>query len=98
MSACDEYIQNLRQELPKQCSVKDLLKIGLFSSDQSARLARRSGDTPSYFKLRSRIMYPREAVIEWLEKRKHEGKYSASTQAFESQRYNKNIQSQSRLA
>lgn len=81
MSACDEYILKLNRLLPENCRVQDLVQRGLFSSAQTARLGRLTGDTPSYFKLGGRVVYPKEAVIEWLENRKHEGRYAAPHQA-----------------
>lgn len=97
MSACDDFIKRLKNTLPETCSVQNLIDIGLFTSDQSARLARQSGDTPSYFKLRARIMYPKGAVLEWLEKRKHEGIYG-HCQASKVERLNQPAQDEQRLA
>jgi hypothetical protein len=72
MSACDEFIQKVQKNLPEECSVQDLIRVGIFRSPQAAAHYRTCGGGPSYFKLGSRIMYPREAIVEWLRIQKHE--------------------------
>lgn len=70
MNACDEFIQNLQNWLPDAVSSKTLVSIGLFNSAQAVRNSRLSGDTPPYFRIGKRIMYPKKGVIEWLETKK----------------------------
>lgn len=72
MTACNDFIKKLETTLPDQCSVNDLLRIGLYTSAQSARHARQAGDSPAYFQIRRRIFYPKQAVIDWLHLQKHE--------------------------
>lgn len=74
MSACENYINEVKINLPDKCSVEDLIEQGIFKSPQAAAHARRVGDTPDYFKLGRRIMYPKDGVIEWLNEKKHESR------------------------
>jgi len=81
MTACDEFISMIERMLPEHCSVKDLVKEGIFLSPQCEFHARKVGHTPSYFKLGRRIMYPRNAVIEWLKEQKYENNKPDTYQA-----------------
>lgn len=81
MTACDDFIQKLNIDLPDLCSVKNLVAIGLFGSCQSARYARLMKDTPSYFKIRGKIFYPKASVIAYLERKKFEGAHEECLQA-----------------
>lgn len=61
---------NKINELPDLASTKDLINMGLFSSISHATHCRKRGDCPKYISLsKKRILYPKEAIIEWLEKR-----------------------------
>lgn len=72
MSHCNEFIRKIREILPDPCTVKDLVKVGIFRTPQSARGVRMSGIGPSHFKLGKRILYPKDGIIEWLIKGKKE--------------------------
>lgn len=72
MNGCDDFLIWLESQLPDVCSVSDLVKAKIFLSPQCASHARKAGKTPSYFKLGQRIMYPRKAVIQWLQEQKYE--------------------------
>ena len=57
----------IKKKLPELCSVADLMKFGIFNSEQAAYAARKSGNGPACFRLPHRgIVYPREQVIEYL--------------------------------
>lgn len=75
MNACDSYIDFVEKKLPELCSVKDLVAIGIFKSEQSAYHARRHGDTPEFFLLPNhRVAYPKIGIIDFLKKHKFSGK------------------------
>ena len=63
------FISKLKRTLPDLCSVKDLLKVGIYRSEQAAYSARRTGNCPFnfYFPCRGYV-YPKESVIEFVEK------------------------------
>lgn len=76
MSACEEYIAHLEKILPEMCRTKDLVKAGIFQTDNGASLARQRGDTPEFFRINARVvLYPKKGVIEFLKskKEKHNG-------------------------
>lgn len=57
----------IKKKLPELCSVQDLMKFGVFNSEQAAYAARKYGSGPQWFRLPHRgIVYPREQVIEYL--------------------------------
>jgi hypothetical protein len=67
MGTCEEVIQKLDRTLPNFCTVKDLIKIGLFKSPQAARSARLANCAPPFFKMGAKtILFPKEGVIKWL--------------------------------
>lgn len=72
-------IVKLRKQLPELCSVGDLMKIGIYRSDQAAYAARKSGRCPAYFRMPSRgIVYPREHVIDFLKREADRSNWSES--------------------
>lgn len=72
VTPCDEFIEKMERILPEICETSDLIAVGIFRSIQSAFYARDHGDTPDYFQLVRRIVYPKKAVIKWLKEKKHE--------------------------
>ena len=72
MNACDNYIVMMQTLLPDQCCPKDLVKVGLFKSRASICWAMKHNQSPAYFKLGGRVMFPKESIIEWLKERKHD--------------------------
>jgi hypothetical protein len=67
----NDFINNLVSKLPALCTSKDLIVLGIFTSENQAYHARKSGKSPDYFELpNGKIRYPKEAVIEFLEKSK----------------------------
>lgn len=73
MNACDLFIKKIQEKLPDECSAKDLVAVGLFKSEQAAAMARYMHNSPGFFKLGGRVIYPKDSVIEWLKENKHEG-------------------------
>jgi hypothetical protein len=63
-----DFAQLIRINLPDLCTVKHLIEFGVFSSEQSAHNARKNQKGPPYFKINRNILYPKEALIEYLEK------------------------------
>lgn len=83
MNACDKYVLNtenainefilkVQKELPDRCSVQDLIAAGIFNSPAAAFEARNRHDSPPFFRLRGRIMYPKNGVIRWLGEKKEQ--------------------------
>lgn len=71
MSACDDYINKIYSQLPELATTKDLIRIGLFRTDQSASAARKMGNSPEFFRINKRvILYPKKGVIEFFKKAK----------------------------
>jgi hypothetical protein len=69
MELSKSLIAKLRKKLPDLCSVSDLLRVGIYRSEQAAYAARKSGKCPANFRLAFRgIVYPREEVIDYLKK------------------------------
>lgn len=71
MIFCDKYIERLIEELPDMVKTKDLVKAGIFLSEQVAVNARRRGDGPDFFRLNAKtVLYPKEGVIAWLKSKR----------------------------
>lgn len=73
MNALNQYIRKLELELPEICSTSDLMKVGIFNSPQSARLARKKNRGPAYIQVGRKIIYPKQVVIEFLKQASHPG-------------------------
>ncbi len=54
-------------------SSQDLVDLGIYKSTDAAYLARIRSNSPSYIKLKHLVLYPKQAVIEFLEQRTHYG-------------------------
>ncbi len=50
-------------------SAQDLVFLGIYTSIDAAYLARKRSNSPAFIKLRHKILYPKKAVIEFLEDR-----------------------------
>jgi len=72
MKTCDLYIKNLDVRLKELNGVTFLVQLGIFPSRQMAELYRRRGIGPSYFRLGTRILYPKAAIIQWFKDGTHE--------------------------
>lgn len=99
MTACDIYIKKIALRLPEICSVRDLVKVGLYASPQAARVARLAQTFPAHFQMGKKIIIPKESVIEWLNKSKHGSTHVAeeTTQTAVSEKV-ENISKQERVA
>lgn len=70
MSYKKNFIHKITSDLPNLASTKDLIEVGIFSSISHATHCRKRGDSPAFITLsKKRIMYPKEEVIAWLQKR-----------------------------
>jgi len=67
----NQNIHSSLEKLPEFLSSEDLVKLGIYSSIDAAYQARAAGHSPSFIKLNHKIIYPRKAVIEFLERRLH---------------------------
>ena len=73
MESCKDFLTKLRQCLSDNVTPKELVKYGIYRSEQAAYTARCKGVCPSYFRVPQRgIFYPKEGVINFLEKHAHE--------------------------
>lgn len=71
MGRCEEYIDYVDRELPKMATTKDLIRVGIYRTDQAAAKARRKKLGPEFFQLNQRVvLYPKAAVIDFLTERK----------------------------
>jgi hypothetical protein len=59
--------------LPELLSSNDLVTLGLFSSPDSAYLARMRGNSPDFIKVGRKILYPKFSVIQFIEYRLQRG-------------------------
>lgn len=57
------------EEMPEYLSTQHLIQLGIYPSIDAAYQARIQGYSPSYIKLRHKILYQKQAVIEFLEQR-----------------------------
>lgn len=74
MSYKKNFIHKITSDLPNLASTKDLIEVGIFSSISHATHCRKRGDSPAFITLsKKRIMYPKEEVIAWLQKRTTSG-------------------------
>lgn len=74
MSACDDFISLVENAIPDMATTSDLVRVGIYRSDQAACNARRIGKCPEYFKFNDKVVfYPKKAVIEFLKKSKFPG-------------------------
>jgi hypothetical protein len=62
-------IQMSFESLPEFLRSTDLIKLGLYPSENALYSARIRGEGPSYIKLKRKILYPKSAVIGWIELR-----------------------------
>lgn len=70
MTNSQNFFNQIRLTLPELASTKDLINVGIFSSISHATHCRKRGDSPVFITLsKKRIMYPKEEIIAWLQKR-----------------------------
>jgi len=69
MRYLENYIERAREELPDPCTVKDLIKLGIYRSEQAAYHSRVNHMGPEFFQFdNSRVIYPKDAVIAYMKK------------------------------
>lgn len=70
MGNTQNFLNQLRSNLPELATTKDLIKLGIFSCTVDACYCRKIGQSPPFITLsRKRIFYPREELITWLKNR-----------------------------
>ena len=57
------------EHLPEFLSSEHLVHLGIYTSIDSAYQARMNGHSPGWIKLKHKVLYPKKAVIEFLEQR-----------------------------
>ena len=70
MDACDYFISRARCTLPDLCTTRDLIKLGLFGNEMTAKRWRDAGNGPPYFNINGRYFYPKEGIVNYLKDRK----------------------------
>lgn len=74
MSNSKNFINQITSNLPELATTKDLIEVGLFSSIAHATHCRKRRDCPVFISLsKKRILYPKEEVIAWLQRRTTSG-------------------------
>jgi hypothetical protein len=68
-----ENVFSKLDKLPEFLSSHDLVALGLFPSDDAVYLSRYRGVGPDYVKLERKILYPKSAVITFLEQHLKDG-------------------------
>lgn len=67
MDDWDKHIGKIWENLPDMCRTKDLIHAGIYKSEATACLARKSGKCPKWLRIPGNgICYPRSAVIDFL--------------------------------
>lgn len=67
--SCEEYIETLTRDLPRLCTVGHLIKLGLYKSYSSAWYSRKTGKSPTFFKVPGRgILYPKAGIIKYFKR------------------------------
>ncbi len=67
MQGHEDYIEFVSRNLPELAKTRDLIRVGIYRSDQAAAAARREGRSPDFFKLNQRvIVYPKSGVLKFL--------------------------------
>ena len=63
----NSFLERMADVLPDLLSPTDLVKYGIYKSNQAAYEARRKGDCPGFLRIARRgIVYPKESVIKFL--------------------------------
>lgn len=55
--------------LPEFLSSQDLVALGLFSSTDSAYVARIRGDSPEFLKVGKKVLYPKASLLRFIQDR-----------------------------
>jgi hypothetical protein len=71
-----EFLKKL-ESYPELLDINDLINLGLYSNKNDTYRARRDGNSPHYIKMPGKILYPKEAVKEFILSRLHDGQVSA---------------------
>ncbi len=58
--------------LPEFLCAKNLMDLGLYTTQKSLYFARLRGNSPNFVKIGKRILYPKASVIKFLENRMQE--------------------------
>lgn len=73
--------QNLHDafnDLPPFLSSRHLVELGLFPSLDAVYLARIRGHSPDFIKLKRKVLYPRDCVLQFIEARMKSGSHLKS--------------------
>ncbi len=67
-------------------TTKHLVELGLFSSLDAAYIARQKGQSPDFIQVKRRVLYPKAAVLAFLQRHTHRGEAIPDTAAQEMSR------------
>jgi hypothetical protein len=59
--------------MPEYLSTRHLIQLGIYPSTDAAYQARCKGNSPDFIKLKHKILFPKQAVLEFLESRMRSG-------------------------
>lgn len=68
----NNFLTNLNS-LPELLETSHLVQIGLYPSIEMAYLARKTGQSPDYFRMGRKYFYPKAKVIEFISSRLKNG-------------------------
>ena len=68
-----EIMPRTLEQMPELMESCDLVELGLYSSINTAYLARVQGRGPSYVKMDRKVLYPKAAVLDFLKERMKDG-------------------------
>lgn len=66
----EQFLSEIETKIPDIASTKDLVELGIFSTNHEALRRRSEGRGPAFIYLsKRRIIYPKNGVISWLRER-----------------------------
>lgn len=74
-----EIIITKLEQYPELIGVKDLVELGLFTSNCSAYLARTRGQSPNYIKIGRKILFNKASVVEFIQRHLQDGSVSKAS-------------------
>ncbi len=73
----DKIFSNL-EKFPDFLSCHDLVTLGLFINSEAAYLARLRGNSPDWLKLGRKILYPKQSIIDFIDRHMRQGDRSVN--------------------
>ncbi|MCX5922145.1 MAG: hypothetical protein NTX86_02355 [Candidatus Dependentiae bacterium] len=73
-----QNLHNTLSDLPQFLSSHHLVELGLYPSLDAVYLARVRGHSPDFIKLKRKVLYPKNSVLQFIEQRMKKGGSSGS--------------------